>query len=233
MSSGTRVRRPTRDETRTRLLDAAARVFVDRGIAAASVDEIAEAAGFSRGAMYSNFADKDELVLALLRRTTQESVREIDELLERHPDPDTYIRELQELLVSPNRRRGHYHPALSIELTLYAMRNPKARPLLQERLNAMEAAIARVVERNAEELGLAPADNRTAIAAMIAAMDDGFALHALIDPKRDPTEAFSTALDFLGEAGAAIALAERAGSKRPATRPSMRGRGPKKASDGS
>ena len=54
---------------------------------------------------------------------------------------------------------------------------------------------------------------------MINALDDGFGLHAIIDPTRDPIEAFNTALDFITEAGAAIAVAEAAGKKRAPTRP--------------
>ena len=55
-----------RAQTRERLLGAATRVFAERGVIGASVEEICEAAGFTRGAFYSNFADKDALVLALL-----------------------------------------------------------------------------------------------------------------------------------------------------------------------
>jgi AcrR family transcriptional regulator len=61
-----RVRRPSRAQTRTALLAAAARVIARRGYAGASVEAITEAAGFSRGAFYSNFATKEELVLELL-----------------------------------------------------------------------------------------------------------------------------------------------------------------------
>lgn len=224
-STPSRTRRPTREETRTRLLDAAAEVFVARGIAAASVEDIAEAAGFSRGAFYSNFADKDALVLALLQRASDEAIAEIEDLLELHPDPDDYIRATQELMMSPARRNGHHHPVLSVELMLYSLRNPAARPLLKERIDRAEASIWRVVERNADALGLAAADNRRAVAAMIVAMDDGFALHAIVDPERDPVELFATALDFLAEAGAAIAFQERHGQPgRAPTRPSRRKR---------
>jgi AcrR family transcriptional regulator len=58
-----------RAQTRDRLLVAAASVFAERGIIGASVEEICEAAGFTRGAFYSNFAGKDELVLVLLQQT--------------------------------------------------------------------------------------------------------------------------------------------------------------------
>src|SRR4029077_18498595 len=57
-----------RDQTRARLLDAAEKVFVDHGFHAASVDQVAEEAGYSKGAVYSNFENKDELFLAVLER---------------------------------------------------------------------------------------------------------------------------------------------------------------------
>ena len=56
-----------RAQTRARLMDAAVTVFAERGIIGASVEEICESAGFTRGAFYSNFSGKDELVVALLR----------------------------------------------------------------------------------------------------------------------------------------------------------------------
>jgi AcrR family transcriptional regulator len=61
-----------RAQTQERLMAAAARVFAERGIIGASVEEICEAAGFTRGAFYSNFADKDELVLALIRQSLKD-----------------------------------------------------------------------------------------------------------------------------------------------------------------
>lgn len=56
-----------RAATRTRLLDAATAVFARRGVTAATVEEICEEAGFTRGAFYSNFESKDDLCVALLR----------------------------------------------------------------------------------------------------------------------------------------------------------------------
>ena len=57
--------------TRDRLMVAARTVFAERGIPGASVEEICEAAGFTRGAFYSNFADKSELVLAMIRQRVE------------------------------------------------------------------------------------------------------------------------------------------------------------------
>lgn len=57
-----------RQKTRTRLLDAAFEVFAEHGVHAASVEMITEAAGFTRGAFYSNFSTKEELFFALMER---------------------------------------------------------------------------------------------------------------------------------------------------------------------
>lgn len=57
-----------RQRTRARLLDAAFDVFAGQGVRSASVEMIAEAAGFTRGAFYSNFSSKEELFFALMQR---------------------------------------------------------------------------------------------------------------------------------------------------------------------
>ncbi|HSK32534.1 MAG TPA: helix-turn-helix domain-containing protein, partial [Propionicimonas sp.] len=59
---------PRRTQTREKLMDAATTLFAQKGVLAASVEEICERAEFTRGAFYSNFADKDELCLAVLNR---------------------------------------------------------------------------------------------------------------------------------------------------------------------
>lgn len=70
-------------ETRRKLLDAAERVFLRRGLQGSSVEEIAAEAGFTRGAFYSNFADKDELVLALIRQTIRTQVSAAEQAIAR------------------------------------------------------------------------------------------------------------------------------------------------------
>ena len=67
--------RPTRDDTRDKLFEAAARVFEDQGIGGASIEAIAAAAGFTRGAFYSNFKSKDELIIAMIEDHVEQSIR--------------------------------------------------------------------------------------------------------------------------------------------------------------
>ena len=67
--------RPTRDDTREKLFEAAARVFEEQGIGGAPIEAIAAAAGFSRGAFYSNFDSKDELIIAMLEEHVAQTTR--------------------------------------------------------------------------------------------------------------------------------------------------------------
>src|SRR6187551_3859976 len=83
--------RPTRDDTRDRLFEAAARVFEEHGIGGASIEAIAAAAGFTRGAFYSNFKSKDELIIAMLEDHVEQSIRRNLDMLAQHRDLDDFI----------------------------------------------------------------------------------------------------------------------------------------------
>ena len=68
-----------RENTRTRLMDAAAQLFAEEGIDATSVEAVCERAGFTRGAFYSNFASKEELFLALCERSAEATLATLRE----------------------------------------------------------------------------------------------------------------------------------------------------------
>src|ERR1700751_3781025 len=86
--------------TRALLLDAAARVFARKGFTGASVEEIAEAAGFSIGALYSNFGSKEALFLELLADRHTARIAEAAQALDRHPaGPGEAAAELSRLLI--------------------------------------------------------------------------------------------------------------------------------------
>lgn len=76
-----------RQKTRSRLLDAAFDVFAEQGIRAASVETICEAAGFSRGAFYSNFSSKDELFFELMRREKNNRIAQVQSGLQQYLQP--------------------------------------------------------------------------------------------------------------------------------------------------
>lgn len=83
--------RLTREEsralTRVKLLASAREVVAREGYESASVERIAEEAGFSKGAFYSNFSSKEEIILELLETHSMQDVQEISELLGDEKDP--------------------------------------------------------------------------------------------------------------------------------------------------
>ncbi|HZU65008.1 MAG TPA: helix-turn-helix domain-containing protein [Novosphingobium sp.] len=84
-------RSQSQEQTRQRLIDAARELFRRDGFAATSIDRIAEAAGYSKGAVYSNFACKEEIFLAALQAEGAQSMAKLLEALHAAPDTATLI----------------------------------------------------------------------------------------------------------------------------------------------
>jgi AcrR family transcriptional regulator len=189
--SGGGRRRLSREEaralTRARLLEAAAAVFAERGFYGASVEEIAERAGFSRGAFYSNFESKEDVFLALLDVHIDADLRSLQEALQRDASPEAFVEFL--------RSRGGRHTKeteawrlLSAEFWLHVVRHPELAPKLAARQRAARSAIARVVESQSAEMGIAlpmPAED---LASVLMAVDDGLALQEYLDPPAVATD---------------------------------------------
>src|SRR6185437_16096960 len=80
MSRKRLTREDSRDLTTQRLLDAAQKLIAKKGLNATSVEDIAEAAGYTRGAFYSNFSSKGDLFIELLRRDHEKTHAELGAL---------------------------------------------------------------------------------------------------------------------------------------------------------
>jgi AcrR family transcriptional regulator len=124
-----------RQLTRDALIGAAAEVFTHKGFHAASLDEIAETAGFTRGAIYSNFGSKEELFFAVIDRFDDIALAGMAEAIETEGGGGT----TRAAVAAANIwTKLFFRPrellALSLELRLYALRNPEAR----KRLAALE-----------------------------------------------------------------------------------------------
>src|ERR671914_2229219 len=118
-----RVRRQPRAQTRQDLLDAAARVIARRGLHGASVEAVSEEAGFSTGALYSNFESKEELFLSLYEERIQRRRRELREAVERSGGSAPGLASAAEN-VGEVFRRGRDWFLLYFEVSLHAARNP-------------------------------------------------------------------------------------------------------------
>lgn len=178
-------RRLTRAEsqarTRALLLDAAARVFARRGYDGASIAEIAEEAGFSHGAVYSNFADKEDLFLALYERWVAERVTEIDAETAGEASPAARA----QALVAGWLHRVAAEPdvfLLRLEFTARAARDPDMREKLSERVGAVPLTIARLHAPADDPAGPRFSVSAEQVALALQALSLGLALEALANP---------------------------------------------------
>ena len=191
--------RPTRDETCEKLFEAAARVFEEQGIGGASIETIAAAAGFTRGAFYSNFKSKDELIIAMLEDHVAQTIRRNLELLARHKNLADFIDALKTMDRSQQDPLGR-SPLLHMEMILFVARAEKRRPELAKRLRTQRKLIADIVETTSKNSGRNPVLTPAWLGAITLAMDDGFRLHRLIDPETTPADSFLRAISDLQKA---------------------------------
>ncbi|MBI5322353.1 TetR/AcrR family transcriptional regulator [Bradyrhizobium sp.] len=190
--------RPTRDDTRDKLFEAAARVFEEQGINAASIETIAAAAGFTRGAFYSNFASKDELIVAMLEDHVEQTIRRNLDLLAKHQDLQDFIdafRNMERARQDPLGRS----PLLHMEMILFVARAEKRRPELAKRLRARRQMLTEIVAIISKHEGK-NFEKPEWVAAILLALEDGFRLHRLIDPETTPPDSFLRALNDLQHA---------------------------------
>ncbi len=152
-----------RQQTRDRLMAAAAELFAERSVQAASVEEICERAGFTRGAFYSNFESKDELCLALLRARGEQFIDSTKRALAEIPDAGLTEHTLAEVIA---KALAVFDASFALddqwilvrnELRLYAHRNPGIRAALTEAENnanalAVEAIVAALQRQDAQVL---------------------------------------------------------------------------------
>jgi AcrR family transcriptional regulator len=191
--------RPTRDDTRDKLFEAAARVFEEQGIGGASIEAIAAAAGFTRGAFYSNFKSKDELIIAMLEDHVEQTIRRNLDLLAKHQNLADFIEALKTMDRSRQDPLGR-SPLLHMEMILFVARAEKRRPELAKRLRARRQLITDIVETASKNSGKNKALNPAWTGAIVLALEDGFRLHRLIDPETTPADSFLRAISDLQRA---------------------------------
>ncbi|GLZ12249.1 putative TetR-family regulatory protein [Actinomadura sp. NBRC 104425] len=186
-------RRYTREQTRAALLDAAQRLWAQRGVHNASLDEVAAAAGLTKGAVYSNFAGKSDLLLTLLERYTAEGfgVEVHAELCDTgRPAGERFERAGRAYARRLSGDQARMLALLLVEFWLYGMRDFAAGWRVAEWYAARRARLAAHLD---EVEGITPDDR----AALAVALDAGLALQHLLDPERVPAELYATGMRLL------------------------------------
>jgi AcrR family transcriptional regulator len=194
--------------TRDVLLDAAAEIFAERGFHGATLDQIADAAGFSKGAVYHNFASKDDLFLALIQRQSDAIVQGYADL----EDPED-VTALADVYLS---REGDLTKdwALVTEFDLYALRNPEVHERLIKYGRDLRAFIVELVRRRCDEVGIEPPLPVERIATLYAAIFDGLWRQKALDPDSVPDDLAAQAIVLVGDAIEAFGTPKKASRKK-------------------
>src|SRR5262245_42298650 len=152
-----------RRQTQERLLDAALDAFAERGFHGASVEDVCERAGFSRGAFYSNYSSKTELFIALYLRQSQRVLAALDKhaipAAASAPEGDLAGMVTNTITAVPHDRRWFL---VNAEFALHAIRNPAAGASFAAARARTRARFAEHVTEVLEEMGLeltVPPDN--------------------------------------------------------------------------
>jgi AcrR family transcriptional regulator len=194
-TEGGRQRRVKREDVRRRLLNAAYGVFAERGFEGASLERVAEAAGFSKGAVYSNFSSKDELFFELVAARIDERLEAVRAATERQvagpmAGEGGAAGSVARAAGRALREIGEADPEwqlLFLEFWLRCARSEELRTKLAERRRVMRGRIADLVEAEAKaagaRIGRAEAMD---LATTALALSNGFGIEGIIDAKAVP-----------------------------------------------
>ena len=170
------------EHTRNLLLDAAEKAFAERGLGGAALEDIADSAGYTRGAIYAHFGGKEELFLAVVERQRQR-------FLEGFADVISSFRQLSDLNLDELSLRwrelmsgdAEQAAALGYELTLYLVRNPEARERLSTQRSETVQWLADYIADGAKRIGGVLTVPAESLARVILATNEGVTLNSHVD----------------------------------------------------
>jgi len=189
-----------REQTRSRLMDAAAEVIRRRGYGAASVEAIAAEAGYTRGAFYSNFESKEQLFVALLQDRVYRNYRR---LLEELPEsgghtPLERLRWGAEQLAERQRNdEDRWLFELWLEVLAQSAREPELARLAAGFWTGTRATVTAMSEAAAAEVGRELPVPAKHLAIAQTALDIGLAVQHLVDPEEVPLDLYPELFELL------------------------------------
>jgi AcrR family transcriptional regulator len=195
-AQGRLTREQSRAATRERLLRAARTVFARAGYHGASVEEIASEAGFSTGALYSNFDGKADLFLALMEREVDTHAREIaDAVRERGSVSARAAGGARQWMATIEREPELV--LLFMEFWAYGVRDPAVRGEVAERFAHVRSLLTSLIADSVREFDLELQMPAEQLAVAIDALADGIARQKLADPEAVPDDLLGRAIALL------------------------------------
>lgn len=192
-------RKEQQARTRSGLIASAAKIFCRRGLGQASIDEVAEHAGVTKGAFYANFKSKQELFLAILDERFADRLRLIERVLASDATPEEQARQGGAEFVRWSAADPEWE-RLFFEFAVHALRDEDFRQELVTRYQALRERITELYTERAHKLGVESPVPLDQVAVMTFAMANGTALEKLLEPEAVPDDLHPTmmALFFSG-----------------------------------
>ena len=184
-----------RERTRQHLIDAGVVVFGQRVYHGASLDEVAATAGFTKGAVYSNFKGKDDLFVAVLEQQVQGQLAQVEALLAERPMPVEEDYAVMRDLLTPQYEVNW--TVLYLEFVLYALRNPSALAMLAAYRRRTRDAVERLILKTWASQDFEAELSARTIATITLALFGGIDIERLVDPDDLPTPITEDALTFI------------------------------------
>jgi AcrR family transcriptional regulator len=189
-------REQSKANTRERLLAAARSTFARHGFHGASVEEIASSAGFSTGALYSNFDGKEDLFLVLMEREIEEHVQEISEAVRERPSmAERATGGARQWMAMIEREPDLL--LLFMEFWAYGVRDARVRPKVAARFAQVRERLTQLIADGAREFGLELEIPAEQLAVAVDALADGIARQKLADPGAVPDDLMGRVLALL------------------------------------
>lgn len=187
-------RKEKQAHTRSCLMESAARIFARRGLDQASIDEVAADAGYTKGAFYANFKNKEELFLAMLDERFAERLEDLERVLTSDASPREQAREggasyVRHIASDPEWQR------LFFEFAAYAARNDEFREELITRYRTLRERIGDAFARHTEKT-TEPVGGKDGLAMALFAMGNGIALEKLLEPDAVPDDLYPRMLEI-------------------------------------
>ena len=203
-------RADSQKQTRQRLLESANEIFARNGFVGASIDDIAEHAGYSKGAVYSNFRSKEALFLELLHNRMAEELGDLESLLEDGGSAAQILAVLRQRYSSLEKQVVWC--LLSAEFQLQAGRNPDFAEPFAALYRNQRKTIARLLTLLAQRADSKLSMSADELATSLMALTHGIALQRAADPESVPAETAGKAIQMFLTA----ALASNIPSAKPA-----------------
>jgi AcrR family transcriptional regulator len=183
-------RQDKRQANRARILRAARKVFGRRGYHGATIEEIADEAGLSNGAVYYNFENKEDLFLALLEDWRAELIGDVEHVFaravgERRGSGEAQLKDELRQIVSTLRPSREWQ-LLLLEFATYAARNPGFRRRFVAGRRRFKTALADALESRLAALDLHPAVPPDQLTVLLTALVNGLAVDQLTEPGAVP-----------------------------------------------